>query len=387
MISRILSLMNFTHHSPYGDFKLQLTTEDKSLRPWDASDEYLLHLINEMDPQPANVLIVNDSHGALTVSLASLCSTGIQDSYLCIREIRDNLELNKLQSVLPAGLFDFENTNIDLIIMKVPKSLEYFRFQLAYIRSRLKKDSPLMAGGMNKYLPETFFNAVREFCPDAAYSRIVKKARCYQGTLKAGTAGDFQFEPTESFSYRGTAYYSYPGVFSHGKLDGGSRFLLDYLNSAEGKSRVLSSLNEESVIADPGCGNGILGLQALSLSNASRIIFTDVNALAVAGTEYNARRLGLIQKCSIIQGNILEGIEPGSTDLVVCNPPFHRGHTVSVETGFAFISQSARILKKGGLSLFVMNAGLGYNNILKEKFDTTAVVRENKKYKLMLCRR
>ncbi|MBF9015922.1 MULTISPECIES: methyltransferase [unclassified Oceanispirochaeta] len=386
--------MNYTYTTPFGNFDLILNTEDKSLRPWDASDEYLLTHIKEMEIQPSKVLIVNDSHGALTVALASCCAAGIQDSSLGIREIKENLELNNKQAPDPAGLLEFKDSEIDLIIVKVPKSLEYFRFQLKLLKSKLKKDCPIIAAGMNKYLPETFFNAVKEFCPDASYSRVVKKARYYEGTMTVGstedsteTAEDVQPADSDFFTYRAVNFYSYPGIFSHGKLDGGTRFLLDYLYSAECNSRVISSLNKDSVIVDPGCGYGILGLQALALSEASRVILTDDNALATACTEYNARNLGLLQKCSIIQGNILEGVESGSTDLVVCNPPFHRGHTVSVETGFAFIRDSARVLKKNGLSLFVMNAGLGYGNILNENFESVAVVRENRKFKLILCRR
>jgi 23S rRNA (guanine1835-N2)-methyltransferase len=380
--------MKYPYPTPFGDYNLILNTDDKSLRPWDASDEYLLTRLQEMETKPSRILIVNDNHGALTVPLASDCAAGIQDSCLGIREIQENLKLNKLSAPAATGLSDLKDSDPDLIIMKVPKALEEFRFQLEYIKSSLKKDCPFIAAGMNKYLPEAFFNVVKEFCSDASYSRIVKKARCYDGMLTVDAGSEkILAEPSDKFTYNDIDFYSSPGIFSHGKLDGGSRFLLDYLHSGAGNSRVLSTLTKDSTIADPGCGYGILGLQALTLSNASRVVLTDDSSMAVAATEYNARNMGVLEQCSIIQSNILEGIESGSCDLVVCNPPFHRGHTVSVETGFAFIRDSARVLKESGLCLFVVNANLGYGTILKENFKSAAVVKENRKFKLILCRR
>lgn len=380
--------MKYSYPTPFGDYNLTLHTDDKSLRPWDASDEYLLTRIQEMETKPSRILIVNDNHGALTVPLAPFCSAGIQDSCLAIHEIQENLELNKLNAPAAIGLSDLKDSDPDLIIMKVPKALEEFRFQLEYIKSSLKKDCPVIAAGMNKYLPQTFFNIVKEFCSDPSYSRIVKKARCYDGILTADASSEnILGEPSDKFIYHDIEYSSYPGIFSHGKLDGGSRFLLEYLYSGAGKSRVLSTLTEDSKIADPGCGYGILGLQALTLSNASSAVLTDDSAMAVAAAKYNAGKMGVLEQCSIMQSNILEGIESGCCDLVVCNPPFHRGHTVSVETGFSFIKDSARVLKENGLCLFVVNASLGYGNILIENFKSTAVVKENRRFKLILCRR
>lgn len=380
--------MKYPYPTPFGDYNLILNSDDKSLRPWDASDEYLLSRLDQMENKASSILIVNDNHGALTVPLASNCSAGIQDSFLAIREIQENLKLNKLNAAATTGLSDLEDSNPDLIIMKVPKAIEEFRFQLEYIKSSLKKDCPFIASGMSKYMPEAFFNVVKEFCSDATYSRIVKKARCYDGLLTADAGSKKALEePSDKFAYNEIDYFSYPGIFSHGKLDGGSRFLLDYLHSGAGKSRVLSTLTNDSIIADPGCGYGILGLQALTLSNASKLILTDDSSMAVSATKYNAKNMSVLEQCRIIQSNILEGIESGSCDLVVCNPPFHRGHTISVETGFSFIKDSARVLKESGLCLFVINANLGYGTILKENFKSARVVKENRKYKLILCQR
>lgn len=278
--------MKYPYPTPFGDYNLILNSDDKSLRPWDASDEYLLSRLDQMENKASSILIVNDNHGALTVPLASNCSAGIQDSFLAIREIQENLKLNKLNAAATTGLSDLEDSNPDLIIMKVPKAIEEFRFQLEYIKSSLKKDCPFIASGMSKYMPEAFFNVVKEFCSDASYSRIVKKARCYDGLLTADAGSKKALEePSDKFAYNEIDYFSYPGIFSHGKLDGGSRFLLDYLQSGAGKSRVLSTLTNDSIIADPGCGYGILGLQALTLSNASKLILTDDSSMAVSATK------------------------------------------------------------------------------------------------------
>ncbi|MDC7232655.1 MAG: methyltransferase [Spirochaetales bacterium] len=384
--------MIYPYSTPLGDYTLTLDSDDKSLRPWDAADEYLLSSYQDLHSiEDSSVMIVNDSHGALTLPLTEKCALLVQDSLRAIRETRSNITGSGLTAPAATSLLGLQDIHtIRHILMKIPKSIDYFRFQLDFIARRLTVPCSISAGGMNKYLPRAFFDVFNEYCGEASWSRIVKKARIYSGTLTPRPSPGLPVRnevspPERSFPYRDNRFFSYPGTFSHGRLDSGSRFLLDYLFSSEGESRVLSALTPGARIADPGCGCGVLGLTVLTLRPGIKAFLSDDNAMAVRGSLYNSGKLGLLESCQIVQDNIMETVPPSTMDFVICNPPFHRGHTVSVETGFAFIRESARVLKKGGRALFVVNGTLGYGTILKDNFNSISVIRENRKYKLILC--
>ncbi len=375
--------MNCTFSSPMGEFPLSLDSSDPSLRPFDAADEFLLNRVKEAHSDALKILTVNDSQGGITVPLAGRTSAMVQDSFRDRSETAANLKHNGCGQISSTPLLELESSSAELILMKIPKSVDYFRFQLRGLASRIQSETPLMAGGMSRYLPAAFFEAVNEFCRDASYSRIVKKARIYEGILsplpyEAETSG-------RSFDYAGSSYMSLPGVFSHGKLDSGTRFLLNYVKSPEGKNRLKKAAG--GTIADPGCGCGILGLEGLKALGPKDVIFSDDNAMALASTRANAAQAGAEPRCRLLHTNVLDGVEEGSVDLVLCNPPFHRGHSIALDTGFSFIRESARILKPGGQALFVVNRTLGYGNIMNENFTTAASVGENSGYRLILCRK
>ncbi len=80
---------------PQGQFKLQRLPKRKNeiLRAWDAADEYLLQYVFESisEEDVSNLLILNDSFGALAVALHRFTPTVISDSYLAQQATRFDL--------------------------------------------------------------------------------------------------------------------------------------------------------------------------------------------------------------------------------------------------------------------------------------------------------
>jgi len=367
-----------TYTTSLGDYSLEMETDDRSLQPWDAADEYLLNTLGK--DLPKNIFIINDRFGALTVPLSQRTSVLISDSLVEIENTEHNLKVNGISPVRYSSTLGDTHSAPDLILMRIPKSLEHFRLQLEVLSKCIDKPVDILAGGMSRYLPESFFTCFQEMTVDSMYSRIIKKARNYRGVLHpfSEKSGMTNHESSlSSYSWEGRTYLCYPGVFSRGKLDRGSRFLLENFPGLPAPEKII----------DPGCGSGILGLEALFKWPEATLTATDENALAVASTELNARRLGLMDRCKVVQTRILRGVTEGSADLAVCNPPFHRGHTVSMETGFAFIREISGALRPEGNALIVVNRSLGYGNILKENFSRTAVLKQNREYTLLLCRK
>jgi 16S rRNA G1207 methylase RsmC len=366
--------MKYSYITDFGHFTLKFETQDKSLKPFDAADEYLLSLLADTKYAHQKLLLVNDRCAALSVPLAEQLIGHVNDSLHELEETAENMHENGKPPCPSQSILKPIPDAPDCIVMKIPKSLDHFRFQLQNIRAGIQKETEILAAGMSRYLPASYFECFQAETQDATYSRIEKKARYYKGVLKPQT--EMSVQPS-SYVWEGRRYISLPGVFSHRGVDPGSGFLL----------KNMPDLPVPKVIIDPGCGNGILGLEALNLWPEARLTATDENALAVASTLQNSERAGVAERCTVLQTRILRGIAQESADLVLCNPPFHRRHTVSLETGFAFIRESSAVLQEGGYMALVVNKTLGYGNILKENFQKVNILKQNSKYRLILCRK
>ena len=129
--------MMFQYSSCLGDYSLRLESEDKSLRPWDAADEYLLNTLSEMPFQPCSVAVFNDRYGALSVPLGERVSVHVTDSLIEREDTACNLEENRRRPLPSCSTLDAWDASPDLILMRIPKSVEYFSFQLAQLKRRI----------------------------------------------------------------------------------------------------------------------------------------------------------------------------------------------------------------------------------------------------------
>ena len=75
---------------------------------------------------------------------------------------------------------------------------------------------------------------------------------------------------------------------------------------------------ENKIIADLGCGNGILGIACLLL-NSKRVFFLDADNQALVNTKQNLERLGLAK--FILRREQVSNFKE-KTDTIVQNPPF-----------------------------------------------------------------
>ena len=73
-------------------------------------------------------------------------------------------------------------------------------------------------------------------------------------------------------------------------------------------------------VLDLCCGSGCIGLSLKAASPEIRVTLSDISANALAVAAENVRRLSL--KAELHQGDLLDGLLPGSFELIVCNPPY-----------------------------------------------------------------
>ena len=164
------------------------------------------------------------------------------------------------------------------------------------------------------------------------------------------------------------------GVFADTSVDAGTRFLLSFADQFATAREVL----------DLGCGNGILGVVTALRSPQVRVAAVDDSRDAVASTRATAAANQVGDRVRVWHtdrvGGVGSDIGPASVDLVLCNPPFHRGTTRDSSAAFAMFADAAQVLRPGGEFWVVFNSHLPYLPTLRRLIGSTTVVGQNPRF-------
>ena len=152
----------------------------------------------------------------------------------------------------------------------------------------------------------------------------------------------------------GTGHVTQAGVFGHGQVDEGSSLLVRHL------PRGLSGR-----VADLGAGWGFLADAVLASNPAMESVdLYEADARALDCARLNlARHQG--RGIGYHWHDVTAGV-PGGYDVVVMNPPFHRGSETDVGLGREFLRAGSAALRRGGRMFVVANRQLPYEAVLDE---------------------
>jgi 16S rRNA (guanine1207-N2)-methyltransferase len=163
---------------------------------------------------------------------------------------------------------------------------------------------------------------------------------------------------------------SYPGLFAHGHLDDGTRLLIGSLPRKLPGARVL----------DFGCGAGAIALALRQRFPEAELDLVDSDALAVEASRRN------LPGVRVHLGDAWSAL-PGSArfDLIVSNPPFHRGKEEDFALMNRLIDGAAQRLRRRGELLVVAQRRLALGRWLGDRFAAVRVASESRGYRLWLA--
>jgi 16S rRNA G1207 methylase RsmC len=356
---------------PQGHFELQRYPGRKQepLQAWTGAD---LLLLEAAASTGGPCLVANDEHGALATALAPAAVW--TDSALAARAIEINCQRNAVPAPDIIWSTLSPEPSFEQVFLRVPKSLPYFEYQLAVLSSEMPAGATLFCAGMDKHLSPQTANIIECYFDKVRRHHGQRKARLFTALARGRSSGQAQETRGYDCPAAGGELTALPNVFSGDRLDIGSRFLLEHLNQ----------LHPVDQAADLACGNGVLGIAALQQGLASSMLFADESAMAIASARDNCERLLPQAQCAFHHGDGLLG-QARKFDLVLCNPPFHLGHTVDDYAGRRLLQQAAASLKPGGSLLLVANRHLQYGSSLKRLFRRTEQVAQNRKFILWLA--
>ena len=345
------------------------------LRAWDAADEYLLHHLAEsatLAPQH-RLLIVNDSFGALSTALAAHSPIMQSDSYLAHQGTLMNLEHNQINpsNVNLLSSLDTPPTPIDILIIKIPKTLAMLEDQLHRLRPHLHEHSVILGAAMAKHIHSSTLKLFESIIGPTSTSLAKKKARLIFCQLDNALS-----PPANPYPKRYTlddpmiTLVNHANVFSQTKLDIGSRFFLEHLPFTQG----------EVDIVDLGCGNGVLGVLAAIHNPNAKLAFVDESFMAVESAKINFHTTCPGREARFLVMDCLGDIKTNSVDFILNNPPFHQQHTVGDHIAWQMFSESRRCLRSGGRLYVIGNRHLGYHAKLKRLFGNCSQIASSKKF-------
>ncbi|CAM3075774.1 methyltransferase [Pseudoalteromonas distincta] len=353
--------------------RFPLDQKNRSLQAWDSADEYLINYVNEHHPDCRSLLILNDSFGALACYFNKLTVCSVNDSYISHQAAAYNLQENKLPTT------DFTQVDslsalpedVDLVLIKIPRNVGFLQFQLSELSEVLAPGTPVIAAGKTKEIHNSTIKSFEQFIGETTTSLAVKKSRLILSTAKGGyKAADFPV----TWELEGTEFNitNHANVFSRDSLDIGARFFFNYLpETPKAKS-----------IIDLGCGNGVVGLMALTRCPNASITFVDESYMAVESARLNVEiNLGdKFDNCEFIENDCLTGFERDSVDMVLCNPPFHQAQAVTDHIAWQMFKQAKDTLKEGGELRIIGNRHLDYHDKLNRMFGNCKLLGSNKKF-------
>ena len=346
----------------------------KELRAWDTADLYLLRELSVVSPEVKHLAIINDKFGALTLPLSALNPLCYGDSWMSRRATELNLKLNRLDApwVFEESLdqLSAHHPPPHYVIGRVPKSTSQLIHILRTLNQWLDEGAVLMLAGMDKHLSRGQYQQLAKHFGPSRYLPGVQKARVWVAQCDKSLARAPHTSPELSIPDYQLRLTASPNVFSHDKVDIGSRFFLDHLSQVPIRERV----------ADMACGYGVLGLAYLSRVPHAQMILCDESFQAVRSTQINLSRNAPHAQARVYADDGLKRLAPSSLDLVLCNPPFHQHHTVSTDIAHALFRDAERALSAGGELWIVANRHLSYHLILKKLFKECSVEASSSKF-------
>jgi 16S rRNA (guanine1207-N2)-methyltransferase len=343
----------------------------------DAADAYALRRLAETGTDlSGTVVVLGDRTGELVAALPG--STLITDSFLAREAVRSRSGAGDSRLLTTR---DEPPARIDVLIVRVPKSLALLEDQLHRLAPRLAAGAVVLGTGKATEIHTSTLKLFEQLVGPTHTSLAVRKARLIFS------------EPDPELVRRENPWpYSYPlpvdgelgpvaghevtnhaGVFCADRLDIGTRFLLEHLPHRRGAADVL----------DLGCGNGVLGLAAALANPDARLTFVDESFQAVASARDTYAANLPAQRAAAARfhvGDALEGLPAASADLVLNNPPFHSHRAATDEAAWRMFTGARRVLRPGGELWVVGNRHLGYHGKLRRVFGNCDTVAGNPKF-------
>lgn len=327
------------------------------LPDWDRTDRAAQLLAESIAIQPGERLLDLRSGQGVVAAYAAACGAqvaALDDNFIASEATRRTFALNGIAPGDPAPPFD-------VVALTMPKGRDVLRRLVRQAARALKPGGRVYLSGANRSGIKSAIDDLDSIVGNAclvAYGKGQRVATATRTDRVAIDPGDDFAEAEVEVKGERWRVVSAPGVFAHGRLDEGTRRLIEAVDFRPGES-----------LLDLGCGCGIIGLVAAHCG--CRVTCVDASATAVESTRRTLSLAGHVD-ADVLWGDCASAVADRRFDAVVTNPPFHQGIDTDDWVSRQFMRDAAAVLRPGGRLVLVANRFLRYE---REMDDLFSVVR------------
>jgi len=262
----------------------------------------------------------------------------------------------------------------DLAVVFLPKSKAEAAMVLASVAQVAAPDARVMIVGPNKGGIRSSRSLIEQYNGPVGSSRSARHCVLIEARH---TADPQTFEGTTTYVAHAFGHdvhvVTLPGVFSYGRLDEGTRFLLENL-----------ALGPMRTVLDWGCGAGVIGAAIRLARTHAQVDLVDSHVLAIASARLTLEANGLpTDRVAPSDGF---GDVRGAYDLIVSNPPFHAGLRADFSVAEGFLADAGAHLTRQGRLIIVANTFIDYVPRLRRCFRHVRVLAEDKRFRVVESR-
>ena len=365
---------------------------DKSLRAWDAADEYMINYMcdNHDLSTMREITIVNDSFGALTCAIAKLAPEATinvyTDSYMAELGIIQNAKACNLDSHIAASsnkgkirihssmALAKTSTSPDLVLLKIPRTLSFLAYNLIAINQHINEKTVLIAGAMVKLVTSSVMALFDTYLDQPKSSLAHKKSRLIFANYAPSKIMQKPLPNQVTDIELNFTLHNYANVFCREQVDIGARYLLKHL----------PKLNQGAhTVIDLGCGNGILGVSLLQQYPHATCYFVDESYMAIASAQETYKQSDAEGHAEFLISHSLSNFPAEKVDTIICNPPFHQQNTVIDDIAWQMFVDAKQCLKVGGELRLVGNRHLDHRAKLSKLFGGCTVIASDNKFVIL----
>jgi 16S rRNA (guanine1207-N2)-methyltransferase len=249
------------------------------------------------------------------------------------------------------------------VLVKAPKALDALRETAEVVAAGAADDVTLYVGGRVKHMTHAMNGVLRDSFGEVSATLARQKSRVL--VARGPRPGPPSFPRRQEHPDLGLTVCAHGAAFAGTKTDRGTLALLAVLPDA---------VPGAATAVDLGCGTGLLAVALATSRPALRVTATDQSAAAVASARATAAVNEVADRVHVVRDDAAAGLPEASVDLVVCNPPFHLGTTVSDTVAERLFTGAARVLRAGGELWCVYNSHLPHRRALQRIVGPTRQV-------------
>ncbi|WP_311553666.1 class I SAM-dependent methyltransferase [Propionimicrobium lymphophilum] len=265
--------------------------------------------------------------------------------------------------------------DVDLAWLRLPKALGALDQYAQRISAYASDEVMVIAGGRDRHMNRSMNEVLNSHFGGVSATLGRQKSRALRAITPFRSQIDWpRYKRHSEVNVAGRkkplTLWANGATFATNKVDNGTRLMLGRLGQ----------IADADTYLDLGCGNGILATSLAKMHPDSQIFAIDASWAGVDATRRTASTAKA--RVDVRWAADLSGFEDSSIDVIVTNPPFHKGIAKESEPTLELFKQAARVLGEGGEFWCVFNSHLPWKAALTKRIGPTDVMEQNTGYTL-----